>query len=155
MAVMMLLDLSDGGPTRNVSLSVGQSPAEFPALRSLGLAESDFAALQKNGTVLCEQRHKRPVHRLRFRRGGRQVARAIGGSAQAQQVRAVLACCRGHGTGSESFTLWPPLGIYFDSIKSLLARCWPSSALLSTAMRLGVPVVYVPASRGDQNDRIN
>lgn len=71
-----------------------------PALASLGFTEDDVELLRKQGHVCVEHRPgRRPIHRVRFRRGTRQVTRYVGVDAVlAQQVREEIAALQASRT---------------------------------------------------------
>lgn len=59
---------------------------DYPALARLRLDDDDWQALARQGFVGHEQRGGRKYWKLRFRRGGRQQVRYVGGDEQARQV---------------------------------------------------------------------
>lgn len=58
--------------------AISDSFGEYPALSQLRLAAGDLTELARQGFLSVEQRGNRISHKLRFRRGGRQVVRSIG-----------------------------------------------------------------------------
>jgi hypothetical protein len=64
--------------------------AAYPALARLRLATGDLDALGQQGFLSTERRGDRIIHKLRFRRGGRQVVRSIGDAAEAAVVQSEL-----------------------------------------------------------------
>ena len=60
--------------------------ADFPALARLGLSEGDLDELEQQGFLAPEHRGERTYYKLRFRRGGRQVVRYVGGTEKAGLV---------------------------------------------------------------------
>jgi hypothetical protein len=56
----------------------------------LRLTAEDLAALKRQGAVQVEQRGGKSIGKLRFRRGGKQVVRYIGGAEVARQVQEEL-----------------------------------------------------------------
>jgi hypothetical protein len=64
--------------------------AEYPALAQLRLTAGDMDELSRQGFLSLEQRGNRTNHKLRFRRGGRQVVRYIGDAAEAAAVKQEL-----------------------------------------------------------------
>lgn len=69
-----------------------QGPYRGPSrLAQLRLTAKDLAALKRQGTVLIERRGTKCVAKLRFRSGGRQVVRYLGGAEAAREVRVELA----------------------------------------------------------------
>jgi hypothetical protein len=73
-------------------------PEDFPALASLQLTSADLVTLARQGFVAGERRGERRYHKLRFRRGRRQVVKYLGGPERAHAVQAELdllqAACR-------------------------------------------------------------
>jgi hypothetical protein len=65
-------------------------PADFPALASLQLTSADLVTLASQGFVASERRGERRYHKLRFRRGRRQVVKYLGGPERACAVQAEL-----------------------------------------------------------------
>jgi hypothetical protein len=61
-------------------------PARFPALAMLRLTDEDIAALGEQGFLAPERRQNQRFFKLRFRRGGRQVVRYVGGTEAAALV---------------------------------------------------------------------
>jgi hypothetical protein len=61
-------------------------PDRFPALANLRLSEGDIVALGEQGFLAPERRGNREYVKLRFRRGGRQVVRYVGGGEAAALV---------------------------------------------------------------------
>jgi hypothetical protein len=59
---------------------------DFPALASLGLTAEDLGGLARQGFLAAERRRDWPCWKLRFRRGGRQVVRYVGGTDKAALV---------------------------------------------------------------------
>ena len=66
-------------------------PTAYPGLYGLRLTAEDLEVLKHQGTVQPERRGNRRRHKLRFRRGGKQVVRCIGGEQKANQIREELA----------------------------------------------------------------
>ena len=64
--------------------------SDFPNLSRLRLSESDIQDLAQQGFVAAEQRQQRTHFKLRFRSGGQQRVRYIGGAEQAKAVQAEL-----------------------------------------------------------------
>ena len=64
--------------------------AEYPALAKLRLATGDLNELSKQGFLSMERRGNLTIHKLRFRRGGRQVVRSIGDAATAAALKTEL-----------------------------------------------------------------
>lgn len=60
---------------------------EGSLLRRLRLTAEDLAVLRRQGAVQIEQRSRRNIGKLRFRRGGKQIVRYIGGAEAARQVQ--------------------------------------------------------------------
>jgi hypothetical protein len=60
--------------------------SRFPALAKLSLSEADLAELAHQGSLAPERRGSRTYYKLRFRRGGRQLVRYVGGADQAALV---------------------------------------------------------------------
>lgn len=60
--------------------------ARFPALANLGLTEGDLGVLARQGCLAPERRQERTYYKLRFRRGGRQIVRYVGGTEKAARV---------------------------------------------------------------------
>lgn len=65
--------------------------AEFPALASLRLEAGDLEELAVQGFVGQEKRGDRTYYKLRFRRGGKQVVRYVGGADRAAIVSKEIA----------------------------------------------------------------
>jgi hypothetical protein len=76
-------------PASTTQLTVDRF-AEYPELTRLRLATGDLDELRKQGFLSMERRGNLTVHKLRFRRGGRQVARSIGDAAKAAAVKTEL-----------------------------------------------------------------
>jgi len=55
-------------------------------LEQLRLTDEDLAALKRQGTVQIEHRDNRSIAKVRFRRGGKQMVRYIGGAEAGRQV---------------------------------------------------------------------
>ena len=64
--------------------------ADFPALAALRLIAGDLEELADQGFVCEERRGDRTYYKLRFRRGGKQVVRYIGGVDRASIVKQEL-----------------------------------------------------------------
>jgi hypothetical protein len=63
---------------------------DSPALAGLDLQPDDWAALTKQGFVVAEHRGEKVYHKLRFRRGTRQVVRCLADAEQAEAVQREL-----------------------------------------------------------------
>jgi hypothetical protein len=59
-------------------------------LEQLRLTDEDLAALKRQGTVQIEHRDNRSIAKVRFRRGGKQMVRYIGGAEAGRQVEEEL-----------------------------------------------------------------
>jgi hypothetical protein len=80
-------------PTNPASASqqpIADRFAEYPALAKLRLATGDLELLRRQGFLSMELRGNLVNHKLRFRRGGRQVVRSIGDAAEAAIVKTEL-----------------------------------------------------------------
>jgi hypothetical protein len=64
--------------------------SDIGLLGQLRLTAEDLAALRRQGAVQVERRGKKSIGKLRFRRGGKQVVRYIGGATAARQVQEEL-----------------------------------------------------------------
>jgi hypothetical protein len=67
-----------------------------PALARLGFARTDIELLRTQGSIYVEHRPgRRPIYRMRFRRGQRQITRYLGADAAlADEARAEIAGLR-------------------------------------------------------------
>jgi hypothetical protein len=70
--------------------SIVDSFAEYPALARLRLTTEDLEELTRQGFLSKERRDSLHIHKLRFRRGARQVVRYIGDAVEATAVKAEL-----------------------------------------------------------------
>jgi hypothetical protein len=72
--------------------------AEFPALAKLRLVDGDLDELADQGFLAQERRRDCAYYKLRFRRGGRQIVRYVGGANEAavitEELKKLRAGCR-------------------------------------------------------------
>ncbi len=80
--------------TMNQDLNTPQATdgmfAEYPALAALRLVIGDLEELARQGFLSFERRGQLRIHKLRFRRRGRQVVRSIADAAVAAAVKTEL-----------------------------------------------------------------
>ena len=74
----------------NSSLTKESQLVQYPALAALRLGDTDLVELGHQGFICREKRGERVHHKLRFRRGGRQVVRYIGNAERAAAVEQEL-----------------------------------------------------------------
>ena len=74
----------------NNSLTEESEVVRYPALAALRLDDTDLVELGHQGFICREKRGERVYHKLRFRRGGKQVVRYIGNAERAAAVEQEL-----------------------------------------------------------------
>jgi len=82
-------DLSAAPSAAEATTQTGDA-TPTPLLDRLRLPPADLEALRHQGTVHIEHRGGKPIGKLRFHRGGKQVVRYLGGTEAARQVQEEL-----------------------------------------------------------------